>query len=65
MMKHKYTAKVYISDDEIVETSGDNVEELILWMNSQAEASFNDITGDIVDNKTHQIIKSVQYGSHD
>lgn len=64
-MKHKYTAKVYVSDDEIIETSGDNVEELILWMNSQAEASFSEIKGDIIDNKTHQIVKSVQYGSQD
>lgn len=63
-MKHKYIAKVYV-DDEIVETSGDNVEELIVWMNGQAESSFNEIKGDIIDNKTHQIIKSIQYSSED
>lgn len=60
-MKHKYTAKVYLEDGEIILNSGDDVEELTAWMNTQAEASFDEINGEIIDNMTQQIVKHFQY----
>lgn len=60
-MKHKYTAKIYFDDGEMILSSGDDIEELMMWMNNQAEASFGEIKGEIIDNMTHQIVKQFEF----
>lgn len=60
-MNPMYTAKVYLEDDQMIEHSGDNIEELTAWINSQAETSFTDVKGEIFDNKLHKVIKTIQY----
>lgn len=64
-MKHHYTAKVYFDNDEMVENSGNDIDMLIEWMQSQAEAKYGDIKGEITDNKAHQIVKSIQFSPTD
>lgn len=60
-MKHKYAAKIHFQDGETLVNSGDDVEELINWINNQAEASFDEVNGEILDIKTQQIVKHIQY----
>lgn len=61
-MKHKYVAKIYFNDGQIIENSGgDNLEELIAWMSDQAESAFSDLKGEIFDNHTHNIVKCMNY----
>lgn len=60
-MKHKYTAKIYLDDGEAIFTSGNDIEELIAWLNSQAEASFGELNGEIIDNATQEVVKHFQY----
>lgn len=59
-MKHKYIAKVYFENGEILENFGDNIEELTTWVSDQAEASFVDIKGEIFDTHSHKIVKTIQ-----
>lgn len=61
MMKHRYMAKIYFEDGQIIENSGNNLEQLMTWMTDQAEATFSDIKGEVFDNHTHSIIKTIQY----
>lgn len=60
-MKHRYTAKISFEDGESLFNNGDDVEELISWMKSQAEASFGQTNGEVIDNHTQKVIKSFQY----
>lgn len=60
-MKHRYTAKVYFEDGESMLNTGDDIEELIIWMNSQAEANFGQTNGEIIDNHTQHVVKGFQY----
>lgn len=59
-MKHRYIAKVYFEDGQMLENFGDNLEELTLWVSNQQEAAFGDITGEIFDTHSHKIIKTIQ-----
>lgn len=59
-MKHRYIAKVYLEDGQMLENSGDNLEELTSWVSGQAEASFGDIKGEIFDTHLHKIVKTIQ-----
>ena len=60
-MKHQYTAKMYLDDDEVIENSGDDLEQLSVWMDEQAESAFSTIKGEILDNKTHEVIKRFEF----
>lgn len=60
-MKHRYTAKVYFEDGQLIENTGDNLEQLTTWMSEQAEAAFSDIKGEIIDNQTHFVVQNIQY----
>ena len=60
-MKPKYTAKIYFENGDILENYGDNIKQLIIWMRSQAQFRFSQISGEIVDNKIHRVIKNIQY----
>lgn len=64
-MKHKYTAKIYFEDGNTIKQHGDKIEKLIAWMHSQSRERFIDINGEIIDNKTHRIIKNIQYSPLD
>ncbi|RDI43423.1 hypothetical protein [Aquicella lusitana] len=60
-MKPKYTAKVYFDDGSFIENHADDVGQLIGWMRRQGQDRFCEINGIIVNNKTHRIVKSIQY----
>ncbi len=60
-MKHRYTAKIIFEDGESLLNSANDVEELIVWLNNQAESSFGQSNSNIIDNQTQQVIKNFQY----
>ncbi len=60
-MKHKYTAKVYLEDEEMIENTGNDLDQLKIWMQGQAEATYSEIRGEIIDNNTHKVIDSMEY----
>lgn len=64
-MKAKYTARVYFDDEEIVDNTGDNLEELIAWMLSQAEENFGNYRGEIIDNETKKVVHSFRHAPPD
>ncbi|MCP0914610.1 MULTISPECIES: hypothetical protein [Legionella] len=60
-MKYKYLGKVHFEDDHIAKHFANNVDELVRWMHELAQKKFSEITGEIIDNKTHRIVKSIQF----
>lgn len=64
-MDHKYMAKIFLEDDEIIINEGDTIEELLVWMQDQAEVSFYQVKGEIIDNATHKVVKEFQYSPPD
>lgn len=57
-MAFKYTAKIYIDDDEIAEESGDDADELYNWMLVKAQGKFGNFNGEVIDNETKKTVKS-------
>ena len=64
-MKHRYLAKVYLDEDEIVENTSDTVDQLIDWINKQAESGPGVISGEIIDSKTHHVVKKFKFNYTD
>lgn len=56
-MNFKYTATLYSEKNEIEHRSDDDLESLHNWMLVKAQGKFGDISGEIIDNHTHKIIK--------
>lgn len=56
-MKQKYTAKMYLGKEEIASKSGDDLDALYAWMLSHAEETFGNVHGEIIDDKTHEIVR--------
>lgn len=56
-MAFHYTAKIFINNDEIAHESGDDIDALYTWMLLKAEGKFGDFHGQIIDNKTHKVVK--------
>lgn len=56
-MGQAYTAKIYLEKDEILQGSGDDIDQLYAWMLAQAESHFGNVHGEIIDNKTHERVK--------
>lgn len=54
---NKYTAKLYLAKDEIVDSEGDDIDKLYSWMLAQAEGKFGSVHGEIIDNKTNKVVR--------
>lgn len=57
-MPHRFTATIYFDADEIAHESGDDIDELYNWMLIKAQGKFGNLSGEIVNNKTHKVVKS-------
>ncbi|HHF7373777.1 hypothetical protein SCQ64_05095 [Legionella pneumophila serogroup 1] len=55
-MSKQYTAKIYCGSDEIARQSGDNMEQLYVWMLAYVEKISGEIHGEVTDNITHQVV---------
>lgn len=56
-MSTHYGAKIYCGDEEIAHQSGDDLEQLYVWMLAFAEKTSGEIHGEITDNITHQMVR--------
>ncbi|KTC81945.1 hypothetical protein [Legionella cincinnatiensis] len=59
-MKAKYTANAYCNEEKIATEAGDDVDKPYAWMVLQANGNFGDVHGEIIDNKTHEVVKTFQ-----
>ncbi|ASQ46881.1 hypothetical protein [Legionella clemsonensis] len=57
-MNHHYTAKIYSKDAEIERKSGDDVEELYLWMLTYVNGKGCGTHGEIFDNITEEVVRT-------
>jgi len=57
-MDHQYSAAVYCNEVEIAIKTGNDIEELYIWMLLQVNGTIGDIHGTIIDNKTQEIAKA-------
>ncbi|WED43726.1 hypothetical protein [Legionella cardiaca] len=55
-----YTAKLYIDKKTIEERSGNNLEELYIWMMAKAHNQTSHYRGSIINNSTQKIIRNFQ-----
>jgi hypothetical protein len=53
----KFTAKVYLGNDEVTHNSGDDADELYDWMLAQSQGKFGDLHGELIDNKTNKVVR--------
>lgn len=62
-MQYKYTARLTIENDQenVILNPGDDIDVLTAWIKDQMDGSEEDMLGEIIDNKTHQIIKHFRY----
>lgn len=60
-MKPHYTAKMYLDNNDVIENSSDDLEQLSVWMDEQVESAFSTIKGEILDNKRHEVIKRFEF----
>ncbi|MDP1603814.1 MAG: hypothetical protein Q8M03_11180 [Legionella sp.] len=58
-MELKYIATIYSKEEVIVTRTGNDIEQLYIWIMLQLEDCFGDIRGEIVDCKTDEIVKTV------
>jgi hypothetical protein len=58
-MNHQYTAKIYSEDKEIAQKSGNDVEELYIWMltSDNGRTPSSGTHGEIIDNHTQIVIR--------
>jgi hypothetical protein len=56
-LEHTYLVKLYLGDNEVIGNAGDDLEQLYVWMLSQAGEILGDIHGEIIDNKTLEIVR--------
>ncbi|MFO9703130.1 hypothetical protein SDC03_00205 [Legionella pneumophila serogroup 1] len=55
-MSEQYAAKIYCGADEIAQQSGENVDQLYVWMLTYVEKISGKIHGEIIDNMTNQVV---------
>ncbi|MHB1946643.1 MAG: hypothetical protein ACYCQI_00840 [Gammaproteobacteria bacterium] len=56
-MTPNYTAKMYLDKDEILQNTGDDMDQLYTWMLAQAEDKFGNIRGEVIDNMTQEVVR--------
>lgn len=57
-MKYTYTATLYLGNDKVLNNTGDDLEQLYIWMLSLAAGeNSDDVHGEIINNQTHELVK--------
>lgn len=56
-MTKKYIAKVMCGTDELIVRESDDIDELYEWMLIQANGKLGDIHGQIIDNKSLEVVR--------
>ena len=56
-MSEHYTAKMYCGAEEIAHKSGDDIEQLYVWLFGVANGPNGGNHGEIIDNETQQVVR--------
>ena len=56
-MSEHYTAKMYCGAEEIAQKSGDDIEQLYVWLLAAANGPNGGSHGEIIDNETRQVVR--------
>jgi len=56
-MSKKYIAKIFFGDRETLDKSGDDAEQLYIWMLTQANGKMGDVHGEILDSETQKVVR--------
>lgn len=64
-MKHRFSAKLMMDNEQVIENSDDDLIVLTQWMTDQAGNTFSDVKGEIIDNRTHRIVRSIHFSPVD
>nr|WP_028372230.1 hypothetical protein [Legionella lansingensis] len=57
-MNHQYTAKVYSEDAEVAQKTGDDLEELYIWMLTYNNGHGCGTHGEVIDNQTQEVVRT-------
>lgn len=57
-MSEQFTASVYCKEERIATQTGNDIDQLYTWMLIQVNGHFDDIRGEIIDNKTNNIVRT-------
>lgn len=60
-----YTATIYFDEFEIIKHSGNDLESLFVWMLTQAQGKFGNLSGKITNNRTKIIEKEFRIAAHE
>ncbi|STX41478.1 Uncharacterised protein [Legionella donaldsonii] len=60
-----YTAKIYFDNFEITTNSGNKLESLFIWMLAQVQGKHGNLSGQVMNNKTHLIEKEFRACAYD
>ncbi|CEK09748.1 hypothetical protein [Legionella hackeliae] len=56
-MNHHYTAKIYSNNEEIAQKSGDDIDDLYIWMLTYHNGNGCGTHGEIFDNITEEVVR--------
>lgn len=57
-MSEQFTATVYCKEERIATQTGNDLEQLYIWMLTQVNGSFGAVHGEIIDNRTNKTIRT-------
>lgn len=57
-MSFRYTAKIYFDNNEVTHESGDDADQLYNWMLVKAQGKFGNLHGEVIDNKTKEVVRT-------
>ncbi|RUR28753.1 hypothetical protein [Legionella qingyii] len=57
-MSKQFTAHVYCKEERVATQTGDDLDKLYTWMLIQVNGHFDDIRGEIIENKTNKTVRT-------
>lgn len=57
-MNEQFIANVYCKEERIATQTGDDLDQLYAWMLTQVNGHFDEIRGEIIDNKTNETVRT-------
>lgn len=57
-MEYQYTATIYLENEELAQKTGNDVEELYIWMLTYENSYGCGTHGEIIDSQTQAIVKT-------
>lgn len=64
-MTYLYTAIIYSQEEKIIQKESDNLDELHVWMLTYENGTYCHFSGEIIDNKTQEVVRQFRKSSID